>query len=104
MAVAFDIGADEAGAAMANWRAGMGLTQEDVAALADTVNYLSNNMNATAADLTTVIQRQGATAMAAGLAEQEVAALGAALLSGGAAPEIAATAGVGPSGRTVGAE
>nr|VFK59860.1 MAG: phage tail tape measure protein, TP901 family, core region [Candidatus Kentron sp. TC] len=56
------------------------------------LGHLSNNMNATAADLGEVIQRQRALAMSAGLAEPQVASLGAALLSSGAAPQIAATA------------
>lgn len=92
MGVAFDISAGEAGSAMAVWRSSLGLTQDQALSLGDAVNHLSNNMNASAADLTTVIQRQGAVAAASGLATQEVAALSAALLSGGAPAEIAATA------------
>jgi TP901 family phage tail tape measure protein len=63
-----------------------------VYALADAVNHLSNNMNATAPALGEVIQRAGALAMSCGLAETQVAALGTAFLSAGASPEIASTA------------
>lgn len=92
MGVAFDLTGDQAGKMMADWRAGMNLTLPRVYALADAVNHLSNNMNATAPALGEVIQRVGAVAMTAGLAETQVAALGAAFLSSGAGPEIAATA------------
>lgn len=92
MGVAFDLTGDQAGKMMADWRAGMDLTLPQVYALADATNHLSNNMNATAPALGEVIQRVGAVAMTAGLAETQVAALGAAFLSAGASPEIAATA------------
>lgn len=92
MGVAFDLTGDQAGKMMADWRAGMNLTLPQVYSLADAVNHLSNNMNATAPALGEVIQRVGAAAMSCGLAETQVAALGAAFLSAGASPEIAATA------------
>jgi TP901 family phage tail tape measure protein len=92
MGTAFDLTGRQAGKVMASWRSGMGLTQKQTVNLADAVNHLSNNMNAEAADLAEVIQRQGAAAKTAGLAESEIASLGAALLSGGAGPEVAATA------------
>jgi len=92
MGVAFDISAAEAGKMMADWRAGMQLNQTQTVELANATNYLSNNMNASAAAIGEVIQRQGAVAKAAGLSAVQTAALSAALLSSGAAPEIAATA------------
>jgi TP901 family phage tail tape measure protein len=92
MGIAFDLTGDQAGKMMADWRAGMDLSLPRVYALADAVNHLSNNMNATAPALGEVIQRAGALAMSCGLAETEVAALGTAFLSAGASPEIAATA------------
>lgn len=92
MGVAFDLTGDQAGKMMADWRAGMNLTLPQVYSLADAVNHLSNNMNATAPALGEVIQRVGAVAMVSGLGEKQVAALGAAFLSAGASPEIAATA------------
>lgn len=92
MGIAFDLTGDQAGKMMADWRAGMGLTLPRVYALADSINHLSNNMNASAPALGEVVQRVGALAMSCGLAETEVAALGAAFLSAGASPEIASTA------------
>ena len=92
MGVAFDLTGDVAGKMMADWRAGMGLALPQVYALADAVNHLSNNMNASAPALGEVMQRVGALAMSCGLAETEVASLGAAFLSAGASPEIASTA------------
>ena len=92
MGVAFDLTGDQAGKMMSDWRAGMNLSLPQVYALADATNYLSNNMNAAAPALGAVIQRVGAAAMSCGLAETQVAALGAAFLSAGASPEIASTA------------
>lgn len=92
MGVAFDLTGDQAGKMMSDWRAGMALSLPQVYSLADAVNHLSNNMNATAPALGEVIQRVGAVAMVCGLSETKVAALGAAFLSAGASPEIAATA------------
>lgn len=92
MGIAFDLTGDQAGKMMADWRAGMKLSLPQVYALADAVNHLSNNMNATAPDLGEVMQRVGALAMSAGLAETQVAALGTAFLSAGASPQIVATA------------
>lgn len=104
MGTAFDMTGKQAGKMMADWRAGMGLTQEKTVSLADAVNHLSNNMNAEADALGMVIQREGATAKAAGLAAEETAALGSALLSSGTEPERAATAMKGlTSALTVGA-
>jgi len=93
MGVAFDISAATAGSAMAVWRGSMGLTQAEALSLGDAVNHLSNNIaNASAAELTNVIQRQGDVAIAAGLASHEVAALSAALLAGGKGADVSATA------------
>ena len=59
MGVAFDLTGDQAGKMMSDWRAGMNLTLPQVYSLADAVNHLSNNMNATAPALGEVIQRVG---------------------------------------------
>jgi TP901 family phage tail tape measure protein len=91
MGVAFDISAGDAGSAMAQWRKALKLTQAEALALGDAINHLSNNMNATAPGLVDIVRRQGAVAKAAGLAETETAALAAAILSGGASTEVAAT-------------
>lgn len=92
MGVAFGMTGEQSGKMMSDWRAGMGLTLERTYALADAVNHLSNEMNATAPALGEVLQRTGPLAMQAGLAEAQVASLGAAFLSAGAGPEIASTA------------
>ncbi|MCF7936836.1 MAG: phage tail tape measure protein [Synergistales bacterium] len=92
MGTAFDMSGREAGKTMAGWRASMRLSQEETEELADAVNHLSNNMNAEAGDLSRVINRQGASAQAAGLMKQEIAALGATLLTSNQGPERSATA------------
>lgn len=91
MAVAFEMEARAAGETMAAWRAGMGLSQEGVAKLGDAVNHVSNNMNAKAADISTVLKRQGAVGIASGLSSEQSASLAAALLSSGATDEVAST-------------
>jgi TP901 family phage tail tape measure protein len=91
MSVAFDMMAGDAGTTMAAWRAAMGLGQERVEQLADAVNHVSNNMNAKASDLSGVLKRQGAVALASGLSPEQAASLGGALLSSGASEETAAT-------------
>ncbi len=92
MGVAFDLSGEDSGQMLAAWRSGMKLNQKQALGLADAVNYLSNKMNAQAGPLGEVVRRQGAVAMSAGLSETQVASLGAALLSSGTGPEIAATA------------
>ncbi|USD30867.1 phage tail tape measure protein [Pseudoalteromonas sp. SCSIO 43201] len=92
MSVAWDVSAEEAGSTLATWRAAMGLTQENALDLADSTNYLSNNMNAKAKDIAAVMVRQGSTAMGAGLNYNQTAALSASFIAGGATEEVAATA------------
>ncbi|MGZ4953591.1 MAG: phage tail tape measure protein [Methylobacter sp.] len=92
MGVAFDMTGEEAGTTMAGWRAGMAINQKQAETLADAINYLDSNMNASAKNISEVVTRQGAVAKAAGLTEIQIAALSASLLNSGAAPEIAATA------------
>ncbi|MGZ8907542.1 MAG: phage tail tape measure protein [Methylobacter sp.] len=92
MGVAFDMSGEEAGQTMASWRAGMAISQKQVESLADAINFLDANMNASAKNISEVVQRQGAVAKAAGLTEIQIAALSASLLNSGTTPEIAATA------------
>lgn len=99
MSVAWDVSSQEAGETLATWRAAMGLTQENALDLADSTNYLSNNMNAKAKDIAAVMVRQGSTAMGAGFSSNQSAALSASLLAGGATNETAATALKNISGR-----
>lgn len=92
MSVAWDVEAGKAGETLATWRAAMGLSQAQAMDLADSTNYLSNNMNAKAADIAAVMVRQGSTAMQSGLSANQTAALSASLIAGGATEETASTA------------
>lgn len=91
-AVAFDQNAMDAGKTLATWRTGFGLTQDQVMKLGDQVNYLANNTNATAVDVSDIINRVGAIGKNAGFSIEQVGALGATLVSMGQAPELASTA------------
>ena len=91
MGVAFDVTAGEASKTMADWRASMGLTLQETYSLADSVNYLSNKMNATASDISEVLNRAGAVGKSVGLTSQQVSALAATILSSGADASIAGT-------------
>lgn len=92
MSVAFDMTADEAGASMMKWRTTMNLSQAQAVDLANAVNFVGDNMATTAKDITNVLVRQGAVITNAGLDQIQAAALSAAVLSGSASTEIAATA------------
>ncbi|ENI8058102.1 phage tail tape measure protein [Vibrio vulnificus] len=92
MSVAFDMTADEAGASMMKWRTTMNLSQDQAVNLANAVNFVGDNMATTAKDITEVLVRQGAVITNAGLDEVQAASLSAAVLSGSASTEIAATA------------
>lgn len=91
MGVAFDISAADAGSAMAEWQARLKLTQHETLLLGDAVNHLSNNMNASAADITDIIGRVGGFAQVAGLNSAEIAALATAFRTAAPSAEIAAT-------------
>lgn len=91
MGVAFDIAAGEAGAAMTMWRSRLMLTQTEAVSMGDAVNHLSNNMDASAAAILNVINRQGAFAKANGVMTSDIAALSAAFVAAAPSSEIAAT-------------
>lgn len=91
MGSAFDINAETAGETMAGWKASMKLDRTQTLDLADSVNYLGNNFNATAADIAAVVKRFGAVGSASGLTPENTAALTAALLNPGTEKEIAGT-------------
>lgn len=91
MGVAFDITADEAGQAMAEMRAAFRMTQPQVNALADKINYLGNNTAASAKDIMEIVQRIGPLGEVAGAASGSIAAMGATLRGMGIGNEIAAT-------------
>ena len=93
MAVAFDMSAGEAGSAMTGMRAIFKLSQSEVMDLAGAYNHLSNNMDATAADMLRVANRAGPTAQQMfRLTGQELGALGATFLALKTPPEVAGTA------------
>ncbi|MDY6120442.1 MAG: phage tail tape measure protein, partial [Campylobacter sputorum] len=91
MSTAFDMSASDAGASMANLMNIYGLGIKKVTELGDTINFLDNNMNAKARDITQVVGRIGGTAKVFGLSSDQASALGAAFLSLGKSPEVAAT-------------
>lgn len=91
MAVAFDISADEAGDAMAKFRTAMGLSQDEVENLADSINHLSNNFASSAPEITGYMMRVGALKGQMAITEQSIAAFGSTMIASGAAPEVAAT-------------
>ena len=91
MGVAFDISAGQAGDAMAKFRTAMNLDQNQVEALADSINHLSNNFAATAGETTNFMLRVGALKGQMAISEQSIAAFGSAMIGAGAAPEVAAT-------------
>lgn len=89
--VAFDIGADQAGGAMANLMTALGLSIEETVSLADAMNHLSNSQASTAADILDVVQRVGAQATMFGFTAEQTSAFASAMLAAGAQSEVAAT-------------
>lgn len=92
MATAFDMTAEDAGKSVASLSNIFGITINDAKSLGDAVNHLSNNSASNARQIVDVLVRIGGTGKALGLAQEEVAALGATLISFGKSPEIAGTA------------
>ena len=91
-AVAFGISAEEAGQRMKAFRTRMGLSAQQTREMADSINYMGANMNATADDISKVVSRMGGVGEMAGLSEKSTAALAAALVATSEAPEVAGTA------------
>lgn len=91
MGVAFGTTAEDAGKKMATWRTAFGMNQIAVRGLADQINYLGDNGNATALAISDVVTRVGPLGGVAGLAAAETAALGATIVGMGVAEEVAAT-------------
>ncbi|WP_312204913.1 phage tail tape measure protein [Brevundimonas sp.] len=91
MGVAFNTTTEDAGKKMATWRVAFNMTQPAVRGLADKINYLGDNGNATALAISDVVTRVGPLAGVAGAAASEVAALGSTIVGMGVAEEIAAT-------------
>lgn len=59
MGIAFDQTADQSGEMMAKWRTSFKLTQPEVVALADKINYLSNTGPASAQQISDIVTRIG---------------------------------------------
>ena len=91
MGVAFDITAEESGQAMAEMRTAFKLSQTEVTALADKINYLGNNTPAAAKGIMEIVQRIGPLGEVSGFASGSIAALGATIRGMGVSEEIAAT-------------
>lgn len=91
MGIAFDQTADQSGDMMAKWRTSFRIGQDEVVALADKINYLSNTGAATAQQIAGIVTRIGPLGEVAGLAAGEIAAMGATLAAVGVSEEQAAT-------------
>ncbi|WP_166359282.1 phage tail tape measure protein [Pseudomonas akapageensis] len=90
MGVAFDQTAEESGDMMAKWRAAFKMTQPEVGALADQVNYLGNT-GAKASTVASIVTSVGSLGSVAGLAAGQVAAMAATLDKVGVAQDVAGT-------------
>jgi len=91
MGIAFDTTAEQAGEWMAKWRTSFKMSQEEVVALSDKINYLGNTSAAKAMEISDVVTRIGPLGEVAGFASGEIAALGASLIAVGVSEEVAAT-------------
>ena len=91
MGIAFDTTADQAGQSMAEMRTAFQMTQPEVVALADKINYLGNNTPAAASGIMNIVQRIGPLGKVGGFASGSIAALGATLKGMGVQEEVAAT-------------
>jgi hypothetical protein len=91
VATAFEMTAEEAGRSLARLRVSLGLSNEEVAALADMMNYLENSTGASASQLVEFMTRAGAMGQMAGLTAGQTAAFGAAMTQAGFETEVAAT-------------
>ncbi|MGE8451031.1 MAG: phage tail tape measure protein, partial [Pseudomonadales bacterium] len=91
MGVAFDQTADQSGDMMAKWRTSFKMTQPEVVALADKINYLSNTGPSSAQQVADIVTRIGALGGIAGLSSGQIAAMGATLAGVGVPSEVAAT-------------
>ncbi|ULJ61073.1 phage tail tape measure protein [Wielerella bovis] len=92
MAVAFKIPAEQAGDMAAKIGNVFQIPISKVGELMDAVNVLGNNTAAKEAEISNVLMRIGGNAKQFGLVAEEAAALGAAFISLGKAPEVAGTA------------
>lgn len=78
MGVAFDTTAEQAGQWMAVWRTSLNLTQSEVEALGDQINYLGNTSSEDANKISEIITEVGSLAKISGVSAKDLAALSAA--------------------------
>lgn len=91
MGIAFDQTAEQSGEMMAKWRTSFRMTQPEVVALADKINYLGDHGPANARQISDIVTRIGPLGEIAGLASGQIAAMGATLAGVGVPSEVAAT-------------
>lgn len=89
MGIAFDTTAEQAGEWMAAWRTSFGMSQSEVVALADQINYLSNTTSENTQKLSGVVSRIGSLGQVAGLSGEDIAAMAASMTN--ISEEISAT-------------
>ncbi|WP_175712620.1 phage tail tape measure protein [Burkholderia ambifaria] len=91
MGVAFEQSAEESGDMMAKWRTSFKIGQDEVVALADRINDLSNTLAAHPRQIAAVVTRIGPLGEVAGMASEQIAALGATIVGVGVREDVAAT-------------
>jgi TP901 family phage tail tape measure protein len=91
LAVAFGVSGEQAGQSLAKLRTGLGLSREEVNSLTGSINELSNNLAATAPEITAGVQGVGSIAKAANVSAKSTAALVTAMIASGAGADVAAT-------------
>lgn len=91
MGVAFDQTAEQSGDMMAKWRTAFRITQPEVVALADKINYLGNTGPGKANQISAIVSSVGSLGKVGGLASGQIAALGATMLGMSVAEDVAAT-------------
>lgn len=92
MATAFDkLSADDAGTMMANWRTAFKMSQDEVRALSDQINYLSNVTATDTTSLADIVTKVGALGDVAGVSASSVLAIGTTMGSVGVKSDVAAT-------------
>lgn len=89
MGIAFDTTAEQAGQWMATWRTSFRMSQAEVEALGDQINYLGNTTSENTQKLSGVVTRIGSLGKTAGLSAADIAAMAASMT--GVSEEISAT-------------
>jgi len=89
---AFGMSAKDTASALAEMKTSLGLSIDEVTALADAIGFLGQTQSSTAAGIMTFTQSVADGARGFGFAAEEAAAFGSAMIAAGAAPAAAATA------------